>query len=211
MLKDCKMNGYGNDFLNLPTKEKQARDSGFQYFYTGKPCKHGHDSPRYTKGGACVMCTRLKNNSKTTKESVKSYALANQERLDAHHDNQKTYTTTYPCNNGHNLRWVITNNCVECGRKSDRKRQEKSRWSRMKRTYGISEKIFMEMKKEQKSECAICGVLKKKNTDLHVDHCHETGNVRGLLCGNCNRAIGLLMDDEKVICSAMEYVKRYKK
>ena len=43
--------------------------------------------------------------------------------------------------------------------------------------------------------CAICGVLDSGKRRLHIDHDHDTGKFRGMLCGNCNSAIGLLGDD----------------
>jgi hypothetical protein len=42
---------------------------------------------------------------------------------------------------------------------------------------------------------------------LMVDHCHATGKVRGLLCHNCNRALGLLKDDKSTIRRALEYLE----
>lgn len=52
--------------------------------------------------------------------------------------------------------------------------------------------------------CAICGEL----TKLHVDHSHVTNKVRGLLCHNCNVAIGHLKDDPDIIKKAYEYINQ---
>lgn len=61
----------------------------------------------------------------------------------------------------------------------------------------------------QRKRCAICrrhrDVLKE---DLHVDHNHATKAVRGLLCNTCNRGIGFLQDDPKVIKRALNYLMR---
>lgn len=57
---------------------------------------------------------------------------------------------------------------------------------------------------KQKGACAICKV--KKGKELHVDHCHKTGIVRGLLCGNCNRALGLMKDNMSFLKNAIEYL-----
>lgn len=46
---------------------------------------------------------------------------------------------------------------------------------------------------------------------LHVDHCHETGVVRGLLCYNCNTGIGRLKDNVIVLQRAIEYLIKFKK
>jgi hypothetical protein len=53
--------------------------------------------------------------------------------------------------------------------------------------------------------CAVCGA-KEPDSRLHVDHCHETGEVRGRLCLQCNTAIGQLKDDIKLMHKAVEYV-----
>jgi hypothetical protein len=62
----------------------------------------------------------------------------------------------------------------------------------------------------QKGCCAICGVHQNERSDgkdLAVDHDHETGEVRGLLCTNCNTGIGQLQEDPEVLLKAIEYLK----
>ena len=68
------------------------------------------------------------------------------------------------------------------------------------------------MFKEQNECCAICGKHKselnmKRKNNLCVDHCHETGRIRGLLCDKCNRGIGLLGDSLKNLKSAISYLE----
>lgn len=60
----------------------------------------------------------------------------------------------------------------------------------------------------QNGLCAIC--LKKPDHDLRVDHDHETGKVRGLLCSNCNSGIGFLDEDPKLFDAAKAYCERNK-
>jgi len=54
--------------------------------------------------------------------------------------------------------------------------------------------------------CAICGVMEEEGKRLHVDHDHKSGEVRGLLCGLCNRGIGSLRDDEDLVRKAARYL-----
>ena len=56
--------------------------------------------------------------------------------------------------------------------------------------------------------CAICGGPSDPKQGFKVDHDHETGHVRGLLCSNCNFGIGHFRDDPEVIARAIAYVRR---
>lgn len=53
-------------------------------------------------------------------------------------------------------------------------------------------------------ECQICG---ETNRRFHVDHCHKTLKVRGLLCENCNRSLGGFRDDVNLLKKAIEYLE----
>ena len=209
MLRDCKESGYGLDISSLPRNKSEAKEMGFQYFYTGKSCKHGHNSPRYTYGGSCVQCQRERNIIKKhgdLSKSIKSYAIANITRVNAAANNQKTFVPAYPCKHGHYLRWVSSNNCVECGSLSDKRRKEKTRWSRIKREYGITKEDFYNILNENNHKCKIC-TCEINELNSHIDHCHVTGKVRGVLCQKCNQAIGLLREDTAIMERAIKYVK----
>lgn len=60
---------------------------------------------------------------------------------------------------------------------------------------------------KQNSVCAICK-LPDYTGRLSVDHNHQTGKVRGLLCNNCNRCLGMLHDDITVLMNAVEYLQK---
>lgn len=73
------------------------------------------------------------------------------------------------------------------------------------KAHGLTIEQFKEMVEMQSGKCAICGnppAGTKMEKRLHVDHDHQTGKVRSLLCGACNRAIGLLRDEPQR-CDAM--------
>jgi hypothetical protein len=74
----------------------------------------------------------------------------------------------------------------------------------LKTKYGITPYEFAKLLKDQKGVCAICGRNQIKS--LHVDHNHSTGNVRGLLCGQCNRAIGLFGESIELLMAAAVYL-----
>ncbi len=68
--------------------------------------------------------------------------------------------------------------------------------------YGINEKELDRMLQAQEGLCAIC----RTQPAEHVDHCHGTGKVRGLLCFNCNGGLGRFEDDPEVMARAIEYL-----
>lgn len=84
--------------------------------------------------------------------------------------------------------------------------------------YGINQDDYNALKAAQKDCCAICNrhesVVPRSNYEgpvqysLHVDHCHETGTVRGLLCFNCNAMLGKARDDIKVLQEAIKYLTK---
>ena len=79
--------------------------------------------------------------------------------------------------------------------------------------YGITEKDYQVLCESQNNLCAICGSPPKPARQgceplLHVDHCHETNKVRGLLCQKCNMAIGLLSDNPFFLLKAVKYLQK---
>lgn len=77
--------------------------------------------------------------------------------------------------------------------------------------YGISSTCYEKMWQDQGCKCAICG-REREEDERHfpVDHCHDTGKVRAILCGSCNRGIGMLQDDPEVVQSAADYLLKHK-
>lgn len=82
----------------------------------------------------------------------------------------------------------------------------------LKRTYGITVDDYRKLLEQQDHRCAICGgigflMAKTHKALLLVDHDHKTGEVRGLLCHNCNRALGLLHDNTEHLRKAIAYLE----
>ena len=72
--------------------------------------------------------------------------------------------------------------------------------------YGMTKTEFDVLLASQKGVCAICGGPPVGRRNLSVDHCHETGKIRGLLCGPCNTGIGQLKDDPEIVQKALLYL-----
>jgi len=98
--------------------------------------------------------------------------------------------------------------CKPCGNHASRKYQLGK--------YGLTHDDYQTLWDDQNGLCAICEQpettsRKGKLQLLSVDHCHTTGGVRGLLCRNCNLAIGLLGDNIKLLSTAMTYLLQAEK
>lgn len=81
--------------------------------------------------------------------------------------------------------------------------------------YGLTTESYNSLVEKQNGKCAICkikdfgGVSNTGNKyELVVDHCHTTGEVRGLLCSSCNKMLGMFKDDPNTMVSAIEYLAK---
>lgn len=112
--------------------------------------------------------------------------------------------------------------CKSCDDKAVRKFREKhrerylknARKATLKYKYGLSEQDFDDMLSSQGFKCAICRIgVERTETNKHtkktlvVDHCHDTGVVRGILCSKCNRGLGHFDDQIELLEQAINYIK----
>lgn len=93
-----------------------------------------------------------------------------------------------------------------CERKPFKKRPQDMRKSNLKRKYGITLEQFNAYMLIQNGVCGICGNPPPVNENLHVDHCHATGKIRGLLCKSCNWALGHFRDNPELMRKAALWV-----
>lgn len=73
--------------------------------------------------------------------------------------------------------------------------------------YNLTPGAFQYLYNKQNNVCAICGSSFKSTRDTHVDHCHKTNKVRGLLCHFCNTGLGHFRDSSKYLNNAITYLK----
>ena len=79
-----------------------------------------------------------------------------------------------------------------------------------KRNYSLSLEEVLQIKEKQNSQCLICLKSDKEiGKRLYIDHNHETGEVRGLLCNYCNTLIGYAHEEVEILKSAINYLKKY--
>lgn len=88
--------------------------------------------------------------------------------------------------------------------KNKKQHQERS----LKKLYGISLEKYDALRIKQNFSCAICGRHETEfNRALDVDHCHDTGKIRGLLCTSCNNGVGRFKNDIILLQKAIEYLE----
>ena len=98
------------------------------------------------------------------------------------------------------------------------KEAERTAEQRLYQMYGLTVNDFLALWDKSEGQCDICGVDMHsrwvdngdgdRSTRCNVDHCHETGEVRGLLCTQCNTALGKLNDDVDRLRCAISYLQK---
>lgn len=101
--------------------------------------------------------------------------------------------------------WSV--NCTDCLKKI---KQRSRRDAQYRRLYGIGLADYETILKRQQGRCAICRAQPPRNAHLHVDHDHATSKVRGLLCNNCNIAVGFMADDIDRCIAAARYLHEHR-
>lgn len=104
-----------------------------------------------------------------------------------------------------NVRWLEPVSTVDGYSKEERQTYVRN-W-RLKTKYGLTRESYEAMLADQGGRCAVC----KEALMMHVDHCHSTGKVRGLLCIGCNRGLGYFKDRPELLKRAAAYLVRSRK
>ena len=153
--------------------------------YKGGLCLRGHEKVYQSGRGRCLVCRRASNGARYAKNpehfraKARDWYAKHRERLTA---NRKLHL-------------------VESRADSYKKN--------LKRNFGLTLEDYDRMLQAQEGRC-VCGKTEgdRGYYRLHVDHDHDTGEVRGLLCGSCNRGIGLLGEDPKLLRLLADYLER---
>lgn len=151
------------------------------------PCPKGHDGVIRDSQGTrrCPECRR-------------------QEARRWYRDNRETYLPASRDQRREQARrWRAAN--VEKARASSRRYMHARR---LKENFGLDRQDYQTMLVAQGGVCAICGLPPIEDFALAIDHDHETGVIRGLLCRQCNVGIGNLRDDPALLRAALRYLER---
>ena len=78
--------------------------------------------------------------------------------------------------------------------------------------YGLTKDQVLELLYNQGQSCAVCKVgLVYPHKNTHIDHDHDTGKIRGILCTNCNTGLGQFKDNVSVLAEAIKYLNENKR
>jgi hypothetical protein len=151
--------------------------------YSGDPCVNGCGDIRYRRNGMCVTC-------RSTRTFGKSAIIKN--------NTASTYIGRACASCGGKVRYLSNRVCVSCIKLYS---TSYSTSKRLERLYGLTATERAVLLKSQNGRCAIC-------ERLSVDHDPDTKIVRGLLCYNCNRALGYFGDHIEDIEKVLTYLRK---
>lgn len=140
-------------------------------------------------------------NKEKKKEYQREWYRKNKEKADKA---QKLWLETHPGKKQEYSQKSYRKNKDTINQKRRSKFAETRNWY-LNYHYGISEKQYQDLAVNQNGKCAVCGDAEK----LFVDHNHETGKVRALLCTRCNTAIGLLRENPEIVQKVKDYLEKW--
>ena len=197
-----------NALTSLPCSKAEAKLLGSKRFFTRVPCTNGHLVERRTDNGQCVQCDRDRDAVKRLKRGQKpreftkvvTLNMTVEEKLERTRErSKKSYAKNRDAVIARTRKFIENN-------------PDAIRGYRLKGLYGITIAEYDALVIAQGGVCAICKTSpseKKNHVGLYVDHNHTTGKVRGLLCRDCNSALGLFQDSQDVLKAAISYLSTY--
>lgn len=189
------------DAKQLPKNAAEARILGVNHYFTNKLCKNRHLSIRRLSDNKCLECN--KEMARKRRANLKTNTIIKAQRKALRiDDGESAYSKDLALKRERY--------------KTDTSFRVQIRKNQIQRDYGITYETFLSMIKIQNSCCAICKIKGKheialKQSTLCIDHNHDTGQVRGLLCAACNHALGKSYDNPQILREAAKYLRRRRK
>lgn len=167
-----------------------------------KPCSKGHTSPR-RKNGNCISCEQLRyQNDPVRKEYVKKKQAERRAKISA--------DPVLLVEKQEYMRAYSKKNRTKLSEQSKHIYHRNNTKIRLQRKGINPTKEILDYIENHSGKCDLCNQDPNDRwKELAFDHCHKTNIFRGLLCGNCNKALGLFSDNPELMQRASEYVKHY--
>lgn len=157
----------------------------------------------------CPRCEKIKAASdfhtmKSSRDGLQVYCIECRRIYDLEHKNERS---------ARSHSWYVSHRddvkkkSVIWGNNNRDKKRESARRTLLKMKYGITPEDFNELLAHQGGQCAICSANEPGDEQWHIDHNHETGQIRGLLCRNCNIGIGFFGDKPWLLRAAAGYLE----
>jgi hypothetical protein len=173
-------------------------------------CKNGHEMPednifwhKNTNGkiyGSCLICRRSAKRRSYRKHCPIVKIVGG---------GLGTY-----CTRGHLKTEESTYQQYKDGKKDGLKcricQKENLKRNKVDKRYGITLKEYDNLLEQQGGKCAICELENPFNRDFHIDHCHITKKVRGILCATCNTALGHAKDSPELLRKMADYIEQHR-
>jgi hypothetical protein len=179
---------------------KNAKANGDKTYTSGTPCKKCGTYEKYVSTYGCVKCVR--------EEGIKK--LNNKQLMDPYRTKEKTKKRlgTWREENPEKYQNQYKNDIArqKC-KEYYHNNKENVKDTYLQTNYGITLEDYNFLLEDQNKKCKICNSECSTGKSLAVDHNHETGKVRGLLCKNCNIGLGMFFDNIDFLESAVLYLK----
>ena len=186
-------------------------DKPWEDFYRDKSMKDGYQT-------ICKECRKIgdRTHKKSVLENGYKRTPEQRERMSAGHQGIEPWNKgTGGCKKGHDPKFYVRLSsgvfcCLECkrqnGAKYRAKNMERCRMANRVGRYNITVNDLDELWIKQNGVCAICGMALDPEK-YRIDHDHNSGKVRGILCHSCNTGIGLLQDSPETLHNAARYLE----
>jgi hypothetical protein len=190
-------------FIGHPRLARQeAKRTGQQRYFTGKPCSRGHTVERKTSTGQCLKCCE---------EDRIRWRADNRERYLAQSREQKKKWRTENPEKVKEARKRFATKHADRLKKAERERARRRyntegyQQSKARRKARIEAELAAVAGRPRPTVCDICNEPVKKTV---FDHCHKHGHFRGWLCNACNKALGLAKDNPSLLRKMARYLER---
>ena len=178
----------------------QAIEEGKKTYEGSTACKHCGSYEKYVSTSSCAPCLKKKGLEKLNNEELmKPYRTKEKKKATVdkwRKENPEKYQTQY-------MNDIAKQRCKEYYHNN----KDNVKNTYLQTNYGITLEHYNLLLEEQNKKCKICNKNCPTGKSLAVDHNHETGKVRGLLCKNCNIGLGMFFDNLDFLESAVLYLK----
>lgn len=156
--------------------------------YEGRPCKNCGTTLKNVSDWGCVECNKQR-----------AKRMQSERRVDGRNKEVRQRYEQGEAGKAARKRW----NDSDAGLRATRK-------AMLKHKFGMTLEQYDGLLTSQDHSCKICGThIDDNSRHLAVDHNHETGEIRALLCDPCNKALGFLKEDINIMQNMIDYVKEY--